>query len=148
MSKRLTKKERDIANEFLATGNKVKSALKVQPSYSYVSASKMANVILNKPNVIEYLESHSKDAASRIVTMSIDAENESVKLKANQDILDRAGYKPVEKSVTLNINEDVIKNEELESLAKQLNDIARNNNRQNIPSDGSNPHTVHPETQD
>ena len=39
----------------------------------------------------QYIQKHSRGAARRIVTLSKKAKNESVQLKANESILDRAG---------------------------------------------------------
>jgi len=43
--------------------------------------------------VREYIEDNAAGAMSRIVEMSIEAINETVRLNANKDILDRGGYK-------------------------------------------------------
>jgi len=103
---KLTKKQKDFAHEFISTGNGTQSALKAYDTDNPRVASVIAAENLVKPNVREYIESHAPDAAARIVQLSISAQNETVRLNANRDILDRAGYKPVEKSVTLNLNAD------------------------------------------
>lgn len=59
----------------------------------------------------------------------------------------KGAYAP-EKNINLNLNGEIIPNEELQSLAKQLNDIARNNNRTSIPGDGTLSNVVDTKIQD
>lgn len=70
------------------------------------SATKIAYQVLNKPSVREYLELHAEKAAQNIAKMADDAENEAVRLNANKDILDRAGYKPIDRAQNVNVNVD------------------------------------------
>lgn len=63
-----------------------------------------------KQDVLEYLKKQGFGAAQRIISISKNAENETVKLNANKDVLDRIGV-GVEKNnigfaVQVNINED------------------------------------------
>ncbi len=72
--------------------------------------------------------------------------------KALKDALDMAyklhgSYAP-DKHVSLNLNGEIIANEELETLAHQLNAVARSNTRTSIASNGTDPHIVDAEAQD
>ena len=51
---------------------------------------------------VKFFKFGNSAAMSRIVELSINATNESVKLRANQDVVDRGGYKSIE-SVSLKI---------------------------------------------
>lgn len=101
MAKRLSKKQKIFADHYLETGNGTQSALKayeIEGKAPAKTASVMAVETLASLSVMQYLQDNAKGAASRIVQMSIEANNEAVKLNANKDVLDRAGYKPPEKS--------------------------------------------------
>lgn len=63
-----------------------------------------------KEDIVKYLEKQGYGAAQRIIRISKTADNETVKLNANKDVLDRIGV-GVEKNsigvaVQVNINED------------------------------------------
>lgn len=93
----LTKKQAEFVKEYLDTGNGVQSALKVYDTDDYSTAGNIASENLKKPKIIEYLESVADKVASNMVHLALNAESEQVQLGAGKDILDRAGYKPVEK---------------------------------------------------
>lgn len=97
MSNKITKKQKDFADEYLETGNATKSALKAYDTEDENTASSIGSNNTRKHNIIEYLEEQSEGAANRIIELSKTAKNENVKLNSNKDILDRAGYKPKEK---------------------------------------------------
>jgi len=103
MADKLTKKEKVFADNYLESGNGTQSALKAYDTTSERVAASIAYENLRKPDIRQYLEDNASSAASRIVDLSISAENETVRLNANKDILDRAGYKPVEKTQTLSL---------------------------------------------
>lgn len=65
------------------------------------TARVIASENLTRLNVREFLAKHALPAASRIEELSKTSNNSMVKLLANKDILDRAGFKPVERQVTL-----------------------------------------------
>jgi phage terminase small subunit len=107
-TRRLTKKQKDFANGYLETGI---GNLAVKKAKYKVSTDESARAIasqnLTKPNIKEYLESHAPQAAIRIKELSAQDENLPVALGASKDILDRAGYKPVEKSQSVSYNVDL-----------------------------------------
>ena len=116
---RLSKKEKGFANDWLELGNATKAALKNYDTKSENTAAAIGSQNLRKRKIIDYLDSHSAGASLRIVKISKTAKNETVKLNANKDILDRAGFKPLEKKdITsggkpipiLNLNNEILSN--------------------------------------
>ncbi len=93
----LTKKQKEFADEYLETGNGTQAALKAYDASNENSASVEASRTLRKAKVQKYLEDKAEKAALRVEELSNQNENLSVALNASKDILDRAGYKPVEK---------------------------------------------------
>jgi len=107
MKERLTKKEKGFADDYLETGEQTKAILdnydigskggKTTEEAKKRTASSMANENLKKLDIQKYLKEHAGGAITRIEKLSKTAKNETVKLNANKDILDRAGFKPTEK---------------------------------------------------
>jgi phage terminase small subunit len=62
---------------------------------------------LKKPQVWEMINSFSPNAVDNIEYLANKAKNESVRLNANKDILDRAGFNPINKTEQTNINIEV-----------------------------------------
>jgi phage terminase small subunit len=94
----LTHKQKEFADEFLETGNGVQSALSAYDTKDYSTAGNIASENLKKPKVKQYLEDNAEQAALRVIELSKQGENLPVALNASKDILDRAGFKPVDKS--------------------------------------------------
>lgn len=107
MSRKITKKQKEFADAYLETGNGTQSALKAYDTEDYNTAHSIASENLQKPTVQEYLASKAEAAALMIFKLSQEAEAEPVRLNASKDILDRAGFKPVEKSITLNLDAEL-----------------------------------------
>jgi phage terminase small subunit len=93
----LTPKQKEFADEYLETGNGVQSALSVYDTEDYSTAGNIASENLKKPKVQQYLENNAEQAALRVIELSKQDENLPVALNASKDILDRAGFKPVER---------------------------------------------------
>ena len=127
MARTATKKQRKFAKEYVETGNGLQSALKVYDTNSPNVAAVIASENLIKPNVRELIDGYAHKAIKGIQTLAETAENEAVRLKANIDQADRAGYKPIERSVNLNIQEEKA-NPRLEELAEKLNAILAGRN--------------------
>ncbi len=100
----LTAKQKKFADAYIETGNKTQSALKAYDTKSENVASVIGVENLRKPSVVAYLESRAENAAIRVVELSEQEDNLAVALGASKDILDRAGYKPVEKSQSINLD--------------------------------------------
>jgi phage terminase small subunit len=96
----LTKKQKKFADEYLETGNGTKAALKaydIKAKDKENMAAVIASANIRKDKIKDYLESKAERAAEVIFELLENAENETVKLNAGKDILDRAGHKPTEK---------------------------------------------------
>lgn len=104
---KLTKKEKGFADDYLESGNGTKAVLQNYDTDSENSAASIATQNLRKVKIQEYLESKSERASIRIVELSEQAENLPVALGATKDILDRSGFKPVEKSINLNVEAEI-----------------------------------------
>ena len=96
----LTKKQAEFVKEYLDTGNGVQSALNAYNNTDYSTAGNIASENLNKPKIVEYLTSQAEKVASNMVRLALNAERESDQISAGKDVLDRAGYKPVDKQET------------------------------------------------
>lgn len=95
---KLRPKQKKFVDAYLETGNGTEAVIRANYTVKDRNvASSIASENLRKPDIIGYLRSHASGAASRIVQMSIDAENEAVKFNANRDILDRSGFQAPEK---------------------------------------------------
>lgn len=167
----LTKKQKGFVQDYVETGNGVQSALKNYDTDDYRTANAIAVENLQKPaiqNAIksiadsipdkdlirvhkEGLEASKKVFKNNNESGEIELVGEEPDYAVRHKYLDSAyklkGVYAPEKSISLNLNGDIIANDELESLAKQLNDIARHNNRQSIPSDGVDTNAVDAEIQ-
>lgn len=95
---KLRPKQKKFVDAYLETGNGTEAV--VRAGYDVKdrnSAATIASENLRKLDIIGYLKANASGAASRIVQMSMEAENEAVKFNANRDILDRAGFQAPEK---------------------------------------------------
>jgi|CXWK01.1.fsa_nt_gi phage terminase small subunit len=94
----LTKKQEIFVKEYLDTGNGTQAALEAYDTDNPRVAAAIASENLTKPNIVAYFENVAEKVASNMYHLALNAESEQVQLGAGKDILDRAGYKPVEKS--------------------------------------------------
>ncbi|UOF77972.1 hypothetical protein [Caudoviricetes sp.] len=74
--------------------------IRTHETESRVTAGTAAHKLLKKPSVIGYKDAAVKKAKRRIVTL-VDSSNESIALKASQDIIDRNEGKSVQKTENL-----------------------------------------------
>lgn len=118
MSLKITKKQKAFADAYLKTGNGTKSALKAYDTKDYNTAAVIATENLTKPKVIQYLESKAEHVAEIIYDLAQNAETDAVKLSASKDILDRAGFGAVDKSVHMNVNTKDLQDQLLRDLNK------------------------------
>lgn len=107
MADGLTKKEKGFVKDYLETGNATQSALRNYDTTSENVAGNIGHTNLRKAKIQAYLEEKAEKASENIYNLANDAENEAVRLNANKDILDRAGFKAVDKSVNLNVTANV-----------------------------------------
>ena len=112
---KLTKRQKDLVDTIVAFGCSVKEA-SAKAGYSDGESGRVtASKTLRLPHVQEYMQQRIRQsiglnatiASKKILDLSSNAKSEYIQLEASKDILDRAGYKPVEKSMSLvqgNIN--------------------------------------------
>ena len=92
MATKLTSKQAKFAKEYLETGNATEAAVRAYKPKNRATARSIGSENLTKPNITGYLNKESSGAAARVVRLSKTAKNETVRLNANKDILDRAGH--------------------------------------------------------
>lgn len=94
--------DKKFADKYLETSSLKESAL---ATYNVLpeKASLKGHDIMKKQAVRDYIESQAMGAITRIVKLSCKSKNEMVKLSANKDILDRAGFKPQEAAININV---------------------------------------------
>ncbi len=68
------------------------------------TATSVASEVLAKPDVRAIIDSYAAKSAERIEQLADGARSEYVKLEANKDILDRAGYKAIERTENISIH--------------------------------------------
>lgn len=126
MATKLTKKQKGFVKDYIETGIGQVAAERNYDVKDGNTARAIASENLTKPNIIKYLEENAIGASSRIVELSESAKNEAVRLGANKDILDRAGYKAVEKSITLNLEADITNPKAKELAEKYEQELKKN----------------------
>ena len=113
MARVATKKQRKFAKEYVESGNGTQAALKAYDTESKDTAKSIASENLTKPNVRELIDGYAAKAIKGIQTLAETAENESVRLKANIDQADRAGYVAVAKNLNMNVEVDAFSAKDL-----------------------------------
>ena len=106
---KLTKKQMTLVDTIVATGCSVKEASAKSGYAEGESGRVTASKTLRLPHVQEYMQQvvrqsigiNATIASKRVLDLAQSAKSEYVQLEASKDILDRAGYKPVEKSMSL-----------------------------------------------
>ena len=112
---RITKKQKLLIDTIVATRCSVKKASEIEGYAKGESGRVTASKTLRLPHIQEYMQQRVREsiglnatkASNKMLMLSQGAKSEYVQLEASKDILDRAGYKPVEKSMSLiqgNIN--------------------------------------------
>lgn len=123
MATKLTKKEKKFANKFIDTGNGTQSALEVYDTESENTAAVIAHRTLRKDKIQEYIADHAEKAESKIFQLSQKAKSEMVSLVASKDIMDRAGFKPVDRSESKSVNLNIDtrpENKDLEEIRQRF----------------------------
>ena len=112
---RITKRQRLLVDTIVANGCSIKEASLIAGYSKGDSGRVTASKTLRLPHIQEYMQQRVREsiglnatkASNKMLELSSNAKSEYVQLEASKDILDRAGYKPVEKSMSLiqgNIN--------------------------------------------
>src|ERR1700722_15923977 len=105
----LTQKQNKFVQEYLDTGNATEAASRAYKPKNRNTAHAIGAENLRKPTIKAFLEGKANDAASMVYKLSQGAKNEAVRLGACKDILDRAGYNGIIRSMndtTINLNEE------------------------------------------
>lgn len=106
---RITKKQKLLVDTIVANGCSIKKASEIA-GYAKGEAGRVtASKTLRLPHVQEYMQQMVRQsiglnatiASRKVLDLASSAKSEYVQLEASKDILDRAGYKPVEKSMSL-----------------------------------------------
>lgn len=94
----LNPKHKEFADNYMETGNATQSVKDTfgikDDNYASVKGSRL----IRNDRIKEYLEDKAEIAAKNIFHLANNAENETVRLNANKDILDRGGFKPTDKT--------------------------------------------------
>ena len=113
--RKLTKKQTVLVDTIVASGCSVIEASR-QAGYAEGESGRVtASKTLRLPHVLEYMQMRIREsigmnatiASRKVLDLASSAKSEYVQLEASKDILDRAGYKPVDKAMHLvsgNIN--------------------------------------------
>ena len=106
---RITKKQKLLVDTIVANGCSIKKASEIA-GYAKGEAGRVtASKTLRLPHIQEYMQQRVREsiglnatkASNKMLELSQSAKSEYVQLEASKDILDRAGYKPIEKSMNL-----------------------------------------------
>ena len=114
-------RDSEFVDEFINNGGNATQAAKavgVSDASASTVGHRMKNRLINNIEVAqkEALKGYSSKALNQIQALAESAVSEKVKLDANKDLLDRAGWKPVDKSHVSQVNNwENLSMEELES---------------------------------
>lgn len=136
MGIKFTKKQRGFVKDYLDTGV---GSLAAKKNFDISkknglkryddTARSIAVEYLSKPHIEQAIQNHAGDAESMVYKLSQKAKAEVVRLNASKDILDRAGYKPIErsesKSTSVSIEARIFDNPELLALDREYEEKIR-----------------------
>lgn len=129
MAENLTKKEKGFADDYLDHGNGTLAAKNNYDVANDNTAASLASQTLRKLKIQEYLESNAEPVARNMINLALNAESEQVQVAAGKDVLDRAGYKPVDKSqsVVVNFKADAKDIDKFKGLREEYENKLRDN---------------------
>jgi hypothetical protein len=104
--RKLTKRQSALVDTLVATGCSIKNAAEEAGYAAGESGRVSASKTLRLTHVQEYMMQRISEtmglnatvAAARVLTLAKGAKSEYVQLEASKDILDRAGFKPIDRS--------------------------------------------------
>ena len=116
-------RDSDFIGEFINNGGNATQAAKtvgVSDGSASTVGYRMKNRLINDIEAAqkEALKGYASKALHQIQTLAETAVSENVRLKANSDLLDRAGWKPVEKSEITEVSD--LQNMTTEELQAEL----------------------------
>ena len=106
---RITKKQKLLVDTIVANGCSIKKASEIA-GYAKGEAGRVtASKTLRVPHIQEYMQQRVREsiglnatiASKKVLDLASSAKSEYVQLEASKDILDRAGYKPIDKAMHL-----------------------------------------------
>jgi len=114
---KLTEKQTALVDTLVATGCTIREAAESAGYAKGESGRVSASKALRQPHVQQYMMQRVTEtlglnatvAASKLLQLAQGAKSEYVQLEASKDILDRAGFKPVERSMHLHAGEISVK---------------------------------------
>ena len=104
--RKLTKKQSSLVDTLVATGCTLREAA-TQAGYAEGESGRVtASKTVRLPHVQSYMMQRINEqlgmnatvAAARVINLATGARSEYVQLEASKDILDRAGFKPIDRS--------------------------------------------------
>ena len=104
--RKLTKKQSSLVDTLVATGCTLREAA-TQAGYAQGESGRVtASKTVRLPHVQSYMMQRINEqlgmnatvAAARVINLATGARSEYVQLEASKDILDRAGFKPIDRS--------------------------------------------------
>ena len=106
---KLTKKQTALVDTIVAFGCSITEASRKAGYAEGESGRVTASKALRLPHVQEYMQQvvrqsigiNATIASKRVLDLAQSAKSEYVQLEASKDILDRAGYKPIDKAMHL-----------------------------------------------
>jgi len=104
--RKLTKKQMSLVDTLVATGCTLREAAKEAGYANGESGRVTASKTIRLPHVQSYMMQRVNEqlgmnatvAAARVMNLATGARSEYVQLEASKDILDRAGFKPIDRS--------------------------------------------------
>ncbi len=109
VERKLTTKQKRLVDTIVANGCSVKHAAELAGYAQGESGRVTASKTLKLAHVQEYMQKAVREsiglnatiASKKVLDLASTAKSEYVQLEASKDILDRAGYKPIEKNMHL-----------------------------------------------
>jgi len=107
--RKITNKQKLLIDTIVATGCSITKASRVAGYSDGDSGRVTASKTLRLPHIQEYMQQRIREsiglnatkASNKMLQLSSSAKSEYVQLEASKDILDRAGYKPIDKAMHL-----------------------------------------------
>jgi hypothetical protein len=91
----------------------------------------MGSQLLHSPDIRSYLQLMASGASQRVEELSMNAKSEQVRLLANKDILDRAGYKATDRVDITTQGDKLYTDEQIKRAATEI--IIDSNGGEKVP---------------
>lgn len=104
MARTLTPRQKGFAKDYLTTGNATQAVEENYNVKNAETAASMGSELLRIPKVRKYIEDKSERAAEIIYDLAENSKNDTVRLSASKDILDRANVKVADEIIVKSAN--------------------------------------------